>query len=194
MEKTKEQILLSKLRQAARKTRPHRGHGGPQPRPMPFGEHRGPQPRQMPFEEHRGPQPRPMPFDGRGPGPQRPHGPGMLPRELLLVTVLQLAGDQGVRQKDLAQELGINASSLSEQIDRLEQQCYLERRANPEDKRSTLIVLTEKGKARAWELQDERQAAAAGFCAGLSEEEKDQLIALLDKLLQSGEAGPKQQA
>ena len=50
-------------------------------------------------------------------------------------------------------------------------------------RRSTLIVLTEKGKARAYEVLDERQKAASDFCARLTEEEKDTLILLLDKLL-----------
>ncbi|MBQ2095816.1 MAG: MarR family transcriptional regulator, partial [Firmicutes bacterium] len=92
--------------------------------------------------------------------------------------------EAGMRQKDLAAKLGINASSLSEQIDALEADRYLERTANPDDKRSTLIVLTEKGKARAWEVQDDRRKAAEEFCSKLTEEEKDTLIALLDKLLE----------
>ena len=99
-----------------------------------------------------------------------------------LLAVLE-SGENGIRQKDLADRIGINASSLSEQIDRLETDRYLERRENPEDKRSTLIVLTEKGKARAWEVQDERQKTAEQFCARLTDAEKDTLIGLLDKLL-----------
>ena len=90
----------------------------------------------------------------------------------------------------LAEKIGINASSLSEQIDRLEADHYLERKANPADRRSTLILLTEKGKARAYELSDERQKAAAAFCAKLTEEEKDTLIQLLDKLLETEPCAP----
>ena len=97
--------------------------------------------------------------------------------------IVSLRKSRGIRQKDLADRIGINASSLSEQIDRLETDRYLERRENPEDKRSTLIVLTEKGKARAWEVQDERRKTAEQFCARLTDAEKDTLIGLLDKLL-----------
>jgi len=107
----------------------------------------------------------------------------MFPRERVLQVVLD-AGEAGIRQRDIAAALGINPSSLSEQIDRLEADRYLERRANAEDKRSTLIFLTEKGKARAYELEDERRKRAEDFCANLSDEEKDTLIALLDKLLE----------
>ncbi len=211
MEKTKDQILIEKLRKAGHRTR--MGMRPPMDRPpmdmppadrMPMG--RAPMPM--------GPRPgiaRPVPFEGEGPmrgrgphgiaphsprgygerrgpmegrGSMRPMGPmgGALPRETLLLTVLE-AGESGIRQKDISEAIGINASSLSEQIDRLEEARYLERRANPEDKRSTLIVLTEKGKARAYEVLDERQKAAADLFAKLSEEEKDTLISLLDKLL-----------
>ena len=123
----------------------------------------------------------------RGPEDER-----AMPREIVLLNVLE-AGETGIRQKDIAENLGIRPSSLSEQIDALEADRYLERVANPDDKRSTLIVLTEKGKARAWEVQDERQKAAADFCSRLSEAEKDTLIALLDKLLEKPEATAKEE-
>ena len=174
MEKTKDQILLEKLHRAGHRSRrslgmgprPHRGMGGPHGGPgMGRGPMGGP-------HHHRGPE-GPM----GGPGPER-----AMPREIILQLLLE--NETGMRQKDLAAKLGINASSLSEQIDALEADRYLERTANPDDKRSTLIVLTEKGKARAWEVQDDRRKAAEEFCSKLTEEEKDTLIALLDKLLE----------
>ena len=168
MEKTKDQILMEKLRRAGHRTRRSMGMGPRPPRGMagPHGGMMGPGPR--------GPMGMPP---RRGPEDER-----AMPREIVLLNVLE-AGEAGVRQKDIAEKLGIRPSSLSEQIDALEADRYLERVANPEDKRSTLIVLTEKGKARAWEVQDDRQKAAAEFCSRLTEEEKDTLIALLDKLL-----------
>ena len=180
MEKTKDQILLEKLRKCG-----HRARMNPPRFPMPPMRGNGPFPRPpmegkgMPPMGCHGPMNGPGPMGGHGPC-GRP-GPGM-PRELLLMAVLD-AGDSGIRQKDIADAVGINASSLSEQIDALESDRYLERKANPDDKRSTLIVLTEKGRARAYEVLDERQKAAADFCGKLTEEEKDTLIALLDKLL-----------
>ena len=174
MEKTKEQILMEKLRKAGRMTRMKPG--------MPH----------LPMFPGMGRMPAPMggPLPGFGPGPKPGcgrgpmGGPGFpMPREMLLLTVLE-NGEQGMRQKDIADAIGINASSLSEQIDALETDRYIERKANPEDKRSTLIVLTEKGRARAYEVQDERQKMAADFCKKLTEAEKDTLIELLDKLLE----------
>lgn len=160
MEKTKEMLLIEKLRRAS-----HRAHGGRHGCPHRGGKGFGPG---MP----------PLP-PGMGPGP---HRGGMFPRERILTVVLE-AGEDGLRQRDIAEQLGIHAPALTEQIDRLEAERYLERCANPDDRRSTLVRLTEKGRARAYEVADERQARAAAFSAGLTEEEKDQLIALLDKLL-----------
>ncbi len=171
MEKTKDMILIEKLRKASHGMHGKRGPHGMFPGMMP-----PPPPGMMP--------PPPGPHPG-GPG-CRPHGPGMFPRERILM-VLADAEDDGLRQKDIAESLGINAPAITEQIDRLESEHYLERCANPNDKRSTLVRLTEKGRARAYEVADERKERAAEYCAALSEEEKDTLIELLDKLLASGE-------
>ena len=178
MEKTKDQILMEKLRKCGHKARmsplrfpmpPMEGHG-----PMGTPGSCGRLPMGPMMGEH-GPCGRP-PMGGHGPMGGR-HG-----REMLLMAVLD-AGENGIRQKDIAEAVGINASSLSEQIDALEVDRYIERKANPDDKRSTLITLTEKGRARAYEVMDERQKVAADFCEKLTEEEKDTLILLLDKLL-----------
>ncbi len=173
MEKTKDMELIEKLHRASRRTHPGR-HGGPHRGGKGFGP--GMMPGMGPCQ--------PGPHHGPNSGPGRP---GMFPRERVL-TVLLEAGDAGLKQRDIAEQLGIHAPALTEQIDRLEAERYLERCANPDDKRSTLVKLTEKGRARAYEVSDERQARAAAFSANLSEEEKDALIALLDKLLADRES------
>ena len=119
--------------------------------------------------------------DGRGHGPGRMHGPGhAFMRERLLGVIAGHEG--GVRQKTLTEELRINPSSVSELISKLQNDGYVQRTIDPEDKRATLIVLTELGEARAAELADERQARFAGLFGALTEEEKEQLLALLEKL------------
>ena len=54
---------------------------------------------------------------------------------------------------------------------------------DPEDKRATLITLTEVGKARAYELEDERHERFAKIFEPLTEKEKEQLLKLLEKVL-----------
>jgi len=92
------------------------------------------------------------------------------------------AYEGGVRQKVLTEELHINPSSVSEMISKLENGGYVKRTVDPEDKRATLITLTEVGDARAAELADERQERFAKVFGGLTDEEKEQLIGLLEKL------------
>ena len=159
MEKTLDELLLEKLHLAARHTR--------------RGRRRPPMPMHGMMHEMHGPK-------GHGTEMHK-HMPRRLPRERILAMILD-KGDDGVHQKELAEEMHINPSSISELIDKLEADRYIERTVDPADKRATIITLTEKGKARAYEVNDERQAAAADAFKNLSEEEKQTLLVLLDKI------------
>lgn len=181
MKKTIDELLFEKMTLFLRNMRPegpgglkgldHRepgpGFGGP----AFHGEH----------FRHPGPHHHDMPGFGPGPGPEgeakrRP----LLARERVLRIVLEK--DDGIRQKQIAEELGINPSSMSELIYKLETDGYLERRVDESDKRATLIFLTEKGKARAYEVQDEQNEQVQNLFRNLSEDEKKTLLALLEKL------------
>ena len=117
-----------------------------------------------------------------------PHGHGRrrppLSREHLLIIIGK--HPEGIRQKMIAEQVGINQSSTSELINKLESDGYLERRVDPNDKRATLLFLTEKGAARAAEVEDERKEMFNGLFARLTDEEKQSLSDLLDKLLGQG--------
>lgn len=93
----------------------------------------------------------------------------------------------GLRQKQLTEKMRINASTMSEFIGHLENDGYVERNADPSDKRATLITLTEKGKARACELQDERKDKLNQLFSPLTEDERKDLFRLLNKLQRRGE-------
>ena len=119
----------------------------------------------------------PMPPHGCG-GPGRKHGPS---RERLLVIISECP--EGIRQKALAEQAGINTSSASELISRLEDDGYLIRTIDESDKRATLLKLTEMGSVRAEEIKAEREEAFKDIFADFTEEEKQTLSALLDKIL-----------
>ena len=128
---------------------------------------------------------REMPMGAPQGGPGHCHGHGgphrrMLSRERVLSALLQQ--EEAVRQKTIAEELGVAPSSMSEFVDHLEAGGYIERTVDPADKRATLIALTEKGRARAWELEDEKRERFAAAFRKLTEEEKAELLRLLDKL------------
>ena len=104
-----------------------------------------------------------------------------LSREHLLIMIGK--HPEGIRQKAICEEIGINQSSVSELIDKLEGNGYIKRETDPADRRATLLFLTELGQARAAEVEDERQEMFRGIFDRLSAEEKQTLAELLDKLL-----------
>ena len=113
-------------------------------------------------------------------GPAGPMGRGMS-RERLLTIISEYP--DGIRQKDLAEAAGINASSASEVVSRLEDDGYLVRVIDESDKRATLLKLTEMGAVRAEEIRSERDSFLDELFGRLTEDEKQTLSDLLDKLL-----------
>ena len=154
---------------------------GPGPSPHGCGPMDGHGPRGI---HGHGPMTGPHPV--RGPRPHRhmrgPHG--AFAQERMLDVISRFEG--GVRQKELTEELKIRPSSVSETISKLEHDGYVKRTVDPDDKRATLITLTEVGEARAAELADERGAKLSKAFEPLTDEEKEQLILLLEKLSNRG--------
>jgi DNA-binding MarR family transcriptional regulator len=61
--------------------------------------------------------------------------------------VFQYPGPQGARPSELAARLGVSKQSLNYLLGQLERLGYLERRADPHDRRSRRIALTPRGAA-----------------------------------------------
>ena len=102
-------------------------------------------------------------------------------REIILV-ILYKRGC-GMKQQDVADEIYVTKSTLSEMINRLVGDGLLERAADPQDRRNTIIALTERGKARAEEVMEKHAQAVDFMFRNLTGEEKNELIRLLNKLL-----------
>jgi len=97
----------------------------------------------------------------------------------------------GIQVRDLAIRAGVRKQTMAQTVDQLEEAGYLERRPNPRDGRSRLIMLTERGKAvqpvaaGAGDLIEQRWARLT------SPEEFETLRALLHHLLNRiGQADP----
>ncbi|HEX6523374.1 MAG TPA: MarR family transcriptional regulator [Streptosporangiaceae bacterium] len=91
-------------------------------------------------------------------------------------------------QKDLSAALGIDRTSMVTLLDDLEEKRYAARQRHPHDRRAFLIHPTENGrraKAAAVRILDEQQRQ---FLAPLTAAERDQLAALLKRLLGQPEA------
>jgi DNA-binding MarR family transcriptional regulator len=63
------------------------------------------------------------------------------------MAVLRYPGPQGRRPSDLAAELGMSKQAVNYLLGALEQSGYLRRAADPDDKRSRRIELTDRGEA-----------------------------------------------
>jgi DNA-binding MarR family transcriptional regulator len=113
---------------------------------------------------------------------------GLEPRHFLVLR--HVAQSEGSSQHALGQALHIPASRMVGIVDALEQRGLLERRANPRDRRARALHLTAEGRrvlGRAFQLAVEHEHA---ICAGLSAEEREQLLGLLRRLPFAGELVP----
>jgi DNA-binding MarR family transcriptional regulator len=116
---------------------------------------------------------------------------GLRGADFAVIATLVRLGGQSVSQKRLGTELGLSAGTVSLRIDRLERQGLAHRRADPDDGRGALIVLTRQGQELFEACAPEHVANAQDLLAGLTGSERDQLGQLLGKLLYTvEEPGP----
>lgn len=100
-------------------------------------------------------------------------GPGQYP---ILVAV---CNSPGVRQDELAEELFLNKSSVGRAAYELERHGHLTRTPDPADKRALRLTATEKGLRGREEILRNYDIINQEMTEGFSEEEKQQLYALL---------------
>ena len=87
-----------------------------------------------------------------------------------------------VTQQKLTERLGIQPGSSSEVIAKLENAGYITRTPNETDRRTADISLTETGKIFAAEAREQRSRRHEQMFSCLSDEEKNQLLSLLEKI------------
>jgi len=91
----------------------------------------------------------------------------------------------GISQKELSELLRITAASVSELINKLENDGYIERKQNESDKRVTNIFLTEGGRFFSQKMEEARLQVAKDFFVALGEDEQTQLLSLIQKVIDS---------
>ena len=109
----------------------------------------------------------------------RGHGHGKILRAL--------EQSDGMTQKELAERLGIRPQSLTDALVRLEQQGAITRTRSERDKREQLVRITELGREQSRRVAELHQKAARMVLSDLTEEEKQQLLSILNKLTADGE-------
>jgi DNA-binding MarR family transcriptional regulator len=102
------------------------------------------------------------------------------PREFALLRAVRAA--EGQSQQAIGEELQIPASRMVAFVDALEARGLLERRRNQEDRRARALHLTADGRrllSRAFALAASHER---DLCARLSDEEREQLLDLLQRI------------
>lgn len=123
---------------------------------------------------------------GRGHG----HCMGSHGTKQRILAMLQMK--EGVSQKEIAFLMGIRPQSVSEALVSLEAHELIERRQSADDRRVQQVFLTDKGRERAESYAAVRAESAAAILDVYTEEEKEQLITLLNKLTASLEQKAKE--
>jgi DNA-binding MarR family transcriptional regulator len=91
------------------------------------------------------------------------------------------------RVQDIADGLGITPPSVSVALRRLEKGGWLERHPDPEDGRATCSALTEKSMRMMERVKAAQYKGIKQFLMGLTANEKDNLVRLLEKAISTAE-------
>lgn len=104
--------------------------------------------------------------------------------ELTILATLMEKGD-GFAQKEILADLPISKSTMSNTIDNLVEKGYLRKEEDPEDKRVTVIYLTEKGEEAESTVREIDKKVVEMMLKRFSESEKEELTEYLEKLLKN---------
>ena len=99
--------------------------------------------------------------------------------------IFALWGKDGVPIKTLCEKTGLDKSTLTGIIDRLERDGYIERKPSQTDKRSTLILLTGKEQEFANHIQKVSDQMNEIFYKGFTDEEITRFDSMLARILQN---------
>ncbi|MDD3193605.1 MAG: MarR family transcriptional regulator [Oscillospiraceae bacterium] len=93
-----------------------------------------------------------------------------------------LRREDGIGQKELAEELQIRPASLSELLDKMQKSGWVQRRVNEKDRRKINVYLTVAGRDISQQMIEARRETADGIFGVLTAAEQVQLEKLLSKL------------
>jgi len=87
--------------------------------------------------------------------------------------------ENGQTAKQIADRLGLDASTVTGILDRMEQKGLIEKRVDPKDRRALKVLLTPKGEGLKDPLNEAIDSANRKALQGLSEEESETLRRIL---------------
>jgi len=96
--------------------------------------------------------------------------------------ITYLRRHEGIRQGPLAELIEVEPITLSRMIDRLAEAGLVERRADPADRRAWRLHLTPRANELLSGIREIAETLTDEAAEGLSEDERDQLIALVERV------------
>ncbi|MCY8825459.1 MarR family winged helix-turn-helix transcriptional regulator [Bacillus atrophaeus] len=98
-------------------------------------------------------------------------------------TVLKRVGEsRSISQKELSARADKDQATLTKILDLLEKKNFIRREANPRDRRSFLVVLTEAGEELKQTLTDKMEILFAGLLESTSDEDLAVFLVILDRI------------
>lgn len=111
----------------------------------------------------------------------RTHALGLKPGQPKVLE--HLVAHEGCAQRDIARACAMDKSTVTSILSRMEEDGLIERRSAPWDHRTAIVSLTEAGRRAADEVLRFGDEVDALAWRGLSDEERDELAALLGRVI-----------
>lgn len=111
---------------------------------------------------------------------------GISPEHFMILELLYSKGATPIQK--ISEIFSIPSGSITYVVDKLEAKDYVERQPSPTDRRTSNVVLTDKGKTLFDTIFPKHAAVISDNFSSVSNEEKEQLIALLKKIGLGAEA------
>lgn len=125
---------------------------------------------------------------GRGPGGHEDHRrrhPGSGGPALMRLLAVLAGADGALSVSDIAEAVGVDQPRASRLVAQAVGFGFVRREADPADARRTRIALTEQGEARVRLIRGARGEAVREALAGFTDQEREQLAALLGRLVEA---------
>lgn len=111
----------------------------------------------------------------------------LTPSQFKILKYVTLNPEASVRQIDLETYFGMSNPTVTGIIQNLEKKGMIYRQSHPDDKRSKIIILSEKAKNARHFILETSDNIEANFTKDLTPQEKDIMRTLLFKLLESSQ-------
>ena len=115
----------------------------------------------------------------------QPLGAAVSPAQMSLLD--WIAASPGCGVQDIADGMRLTPPTVSVGVRKMEEGNLVERKPNPQDGRSVQFFLTRRGQALQRQIQDSHRNKFRRLLAGLTSQEQETLLGLLERALQFAE-------